>query len=75
MEITKGNRFAKIIGNFGESAVCNWLSRSGFDVALVDHTGIDIVAYRPVTGERLGISVKARTRRAALGKRFCQPLL
>jgi len=61
-EITKGGYFTKIIGNYGESMVCNWLSRSGFEVALVDHTGIDVLAYRRATRERLGITVKSRTR-------------
>lgn len=63
MDIIKSTRHQKIIGNFGESIVCNWLSRSGFEVTLVDHTGIDIVAYNPSTNDRLGITVKARTRR------------
>jgi Holliday junction resolvase len=62
MEITKSTRHQKIIGNFGEQLVCNWLSRSGFEVMLVDHTGIDIVAFNPKTNQRLGISVKSRTR-------------
>jgi len=42
--------------------VCNWLSRSGFEVMPVDHTGIDIIAYNPSTKQRLGITVKSRTR-------------
>jgi hypothetical protein len=25
--------------------MANWLSRSGFEVVLVDHTGIDIIAF------------------------------
>ena len=62
MEITKGTPHAKIIGDFGEALVSNWLSRSGFEVTIVDHTGIDVLAYNPKTGERLGISVKSRTR-------------
>ncbi len=52
----------KIVGNFGEYLVCNWLSRSGFEVCIVDHTGMDIIAYDPGTGRRLGISVKTRLR-------------
>ena len=32
-------------------------------MVLVDYTGLDIVAYNPVTKERLGITVKSRTRR------------
>jgi len=62
MEITKSSRHRKIIGIFGENLICNWLSRSGFEVTLVDHTGIDIVAYNPSTKQRLGITVKSRTR-------------
>jgi len=62
MEITKGSRHQKIIGDFGESILCNWLSRSGFEVAIVDHTGLDIIAYDPKSGRRLGITVKSRTR-------------
>ncbi len=62
MDIDKGTRHQKIIGDFGEMLVCNWLSRSGFEVAVVDHTGIDIVAYNPRSGARLGIAVTARTR-------------
>jgi Holliday junction resolvase-like predicted endonuclease len=62
MDIAKGTRFSKIIGEFGEAFVCNWLSRSGFEVAIVDHTGLDIVAYHPPTKRRIGITVKSRTR-------------
>ena len=46
MEIIKSSRHQKIIGTFGENLICNWLSRSGFEVAVVDHTGIDIIAYK-----------------------------
>ncbi|RKY01899.1 MAG: hypothetical protein DRP54_02920 [Spirochaetes bacterium] len=62
MSINKSSRHQKIIGNFGENLICNWLSRSGFEVILVDHTGIDIIAYNPSTKQRLGITVKSRTR-------------
>ena len=41
--------------------MCNFLSRSGFEVALVDHTGIDMIAYHKSSERRLGISVKSRT--------------
>jgi len=64
MEITKSSRHQKIIGQFGEMIICNWLSRSGFEVTVVDHTGLDIVAFDPITGNRLGITVKSRTRHA-----------
>lgn len=60
--VRKSSRHQKIIGDFGENLICNWLSRSGFEVSIVDHTGIDIVAYSTETKERLGISVKSRTR-------------
>jgi len=62
MKVNKGPRHGKIIGDFGENLVCNWLSRSGFVVSIVDQTGIDIVAYNRNTTERLGITVKSRTR-------------
>ena len=60
--IIKSSRHQKIIGDFGELLVCNWLSRSGFEVVKVDHTGIDILACNSKTKKRLGISVKSRTR-------------
>lgn len=63
-KIVKGSRHQKIIGNFGESLICNWLSRSNFEVAILDHTGIDIVAYNRSNQQRIGITVKSRTRTA-----------
>ena len=65
MEIIKSSRHQKIIGDFGEALLCNWLSRSGFEVTIIDHTGIDIVAYNPSARQRLGISVKSRTRQTS----------
>ncbi len=62
MRIVKSSRHSKTIGDFGESLVCNWLSRSGFEVVWVDHTGIDLIAYSPSAKRRLGITVKSRTR-------------
>jgi hypothetical protein len=62
VEIDKSTRHSKIIGEFGEAFLCNWLSRSGFEVAIVDHTGLDVIAYHPKTNRRLGITVKSRTR-------------
>lgn len=62
IDIEKSSRHSKIIGNLGEHLVCNWLSRSGFEVTVVDHTGIDVIAYNPKTRERLGITIKSRTR-------------
>jgi len=61
-QIQKSSRHSKIIGAFGEAFLSNWLSRSGFDVVIVDHSGLDLVAYYPDTGRRLGITVKSRTR-------------
>ena len=62
LDIKKSSHHRKIIGNFGEHLVCNWLSRSKFEVTIVDHTGIDVIAYNPRTRKRLGITVKSRTR-------------
>ncbi len=62
MDIEKSSRHQYIIGKFGEYLLCNWLSRTGFEVILVDHTGIDVIAYHSKTGKRIGITVKSRTR-------------
>jgi hypothetical protein len=62
MDIRKSTRHQAIVGVFGEYLVANWLSRSGFEVSRVDHTGIDLVAYSPSLGRRFGVSVKSRTR-------------
>jgi hypothetical protein len=62
MNIEKSTRHQHIIGKFGEYLLCNWLSRTGFEVSLVDHTGLDVVAYNPKTELRMGITVKSRTR-------------
>ena len=62
MDIEKSTRHQKIIGDFGEGVLLNWLSRSGFEVCLADHTGLDVIAYHPTTKKRLGITVKSRTR-------------
>jgi hypothetical protein len=44
MKINKSSGHAKITGDFGESLILYWLSKYGFECALVDHTGIDIIA-------------------------------
>lgn len=62
MNIVKSSRHAKIAGDFGESLVLYWLSKSGFECARVDHTGIDLIANDPSSHELMGISVKTRTR-------------
>jgi Holliday junction resolvase-like predicted endonuclease len=62
--ITKSTRHSEILGKFGEYVVCNWLSRCGFEVCVVNHTGLDIIAYHPKSKHRLGITVKSRTRKS-----------
>ena len=62
MNIKKSTRHAKITGDFGESIILYWLSKYGFECAIVDHTGIDIIARNPHTHEIMGISVKSRSR-------------
>jgi hypothetical protein len=63
MNVIKSTRHARITGDFGEKMVLYWLSKYGFECALVDHTGIDIIANNPhPPHERMGISVKSRTR-------------
>jgi len=62
MKISKSSRHSKITGDFGEALVLYWLSKYGFECALVDHTGIDLIARRPHSHEVMGISVKSRCR-------------
>ena len=64
MEVTKSTRHSKLTGDFAEALVLYWLSKYGFECARVDHTGIDVIARNPHTGEVMGISVKARCRNA-----------
>ena len=53
------SRHSKIAGNFGENLALFWLSKHGFECALVDHVGIDIIAVKD--DEKIGVSVKSRT--------------
>lgn len=62
MAINRGIGYAKIVGNFGEYLVCQKLSRSGFQVCIVDHIGMDVIAYHPEGKKRLGITIKSRTK-------------
>ena len=49
--------------NIGTFKTIFWkLSKYGFECAYVDHVGIDLIANNPHTSERMGISVKARSR-------------
>lgn len=59
----QSSRHSKITGDFAESLVLYWLSSDGFECANIDHTGIDIIANNKYTGERMGISVKSRSRK------------
>jgi len=61
---TRSTRHSKVSGQFGEILVAYLLSKEGFEVAQVDHTGLDILAVNPKSNRRLGISVKNRTRDA-----------
>jgi hypothetical protein len=68
ISVEKSDRHSKIAGDFFESLVLYLLSKHGFECALVDHTGIDIIArntkgIKGKKGEYLGISVKGRTRK------------
>lgn len=61
-EVAKSTRHAKITGDFAEALVLYWLSRNAFECALIDHTGVDLLARNPFTRELMGISVKSRSR-------------
>ena len=56
----KSSNHSKITGDFTEHLVLYWLSKSGYECARVDHTGIDLIARND--NEVLGISVKSRSR-------------
>jgi len=60
----KSTRHKKITGDFAEALVLYWLSKSGYECAHVDHTGIDIIACKKDGSERMGISVQGRSRYA-----------
>ena len=59
---------SRITGNYAERFVLYWLSKYGFECMYVDHVGIDIVANNPHTSERMGISVKSRSRKEGTEK-------
>ena len=62
MNILKSSRHSKIAGNFGENLFLYLLSKRGYEVALIDHTGIDLLAFDKNKKRRIGISIKTRTR-------------
>lgn len=59
--MNKSSRHSKIAGDFAEMLVLYWLSKSGYECARIDHTGIDLIAARQ-DGTRMGISVQCRSR-------------
>ena len=67
-QISKSSRHSKITGNYAEHSVLYWLSKYGFESAYVDHVGIDLIAKNPKTGEKMGISVKSRSRKIGFEK-------
>src|SRR5690554_3089257 len=52
------SRTPKLLGDFGEGLATYLLIRKGFEVAMVDHVGADLIAER--NGNRYAISVKTR---------------
>jgi hypothetical protein len=62
IDISKSSRHSKITGDAAERFILYWLSKNGFECALIDHIGIDIIARNPHTNEVMGISVKSRSR-------------
>ena len=52
----KSTRHQKITGDFAEALVLYWLSKSGYECACIDHTGIDLIAAKSDASERMGIS-------------------
>lgn len=52
------SRASKQLGDFGEGLVTYALIRKGFEVAVVDHVGADLIAEKSKT--RFAISVKTR---------------
>ncbi len=61
--MNKSKRHSKILGDFGEMIIMYWLSKRNYEPVLVDYTGIDIVSYSKSKDERIGVSVKSRTRK------------
>jgi hypothetical protein len=58
----KSSRHSAITGDFAEALVLYWLSKHGYECARVDHTGIDLIAFKKDGSERMGISVQCRSR-------------
>ena len=54
----KQTRAPKQMGDFGEGLVTYTLIRKGYEIAVVDHVGADLIAEKD--GDRFAISVKTR---------------
>jgi Holliday junction resolvase len=54
----RDSRAPKLLGDFGEGLATYVLLSQGFEVAVVDHVGADLIAVRE--GHRLAVSVKTR---------------
>jgi len=52
------SRSPKLLGDFGEGLVSYALIRKGFEIAIVDHVGADLIAEK--NGKRFAVSVKTR---------------
>jgi hypothetical protein len=64
----KSSRHQKITGDFAEGLILYWLSKSGYECARVDHTGIDLIAADKSGKKRIGISVQGRSRHSGTEK-------
>ena len=62
-EKLRGERHSKITGDFGEHFLLYFLSKFSHETALIDYTGIDILATNKSDEKRMGISVKSRSRK------------
>ncbi len=58
MSMTVQSRARKLLGDFGEGLVTYALIRKGYEVAMVDHVGADLIVEKG--GLRFAVSVKTR---------------
>lgn len=58
-EVQLGNEFRQL-GDYGEHLAAHALIKLGYDVAMVDHIGADLIATKGDSGTSYGISVKSR---------------
>jgi Holliday junction resolvase-like predicted endonuclease len=57
-QVNRDTRAPKLLGDFGEGLATYVLMTQGFEVAVVDHVGADLIAERE--GTRIAVSVKTR---------------